>query len=238
MVPVAEGAVAGADGQRDVTSDPVADELRVHRPRHVVRHRDDAPQIVGRRLHSPADLPQEDQQEAVHEDERHGRDRGAQGRGQSIPARQELAGDDRPESDDAADDQDAADRPAAEERQNEDDREQRGDRHGERELGFEDGRHRDEDEGDGGDSADRLGLSQVAEPQRDPSQPGRVGDGAQSEDHRSQLAEGQPEQRFEAADHGSGDGHRTDESGKLTRSRVGLGLDEIAVAGDGAVGVS
>ncbi len=105
-------------------------------------------------------------------------------------------------------------------------------------LGLEDGRHRDEDEGDSGDSADRLGLSKFAEPDRDPGQPGRVGDGAQPEDHRSRLAEGQPEQRFQAADHGSRDGDRADESGKLTRSRVGLGLDEIAVARDGAVGVS
>ena len=68
-------------------------------------------------------------------------------------------------------DEDSAERSAAEERQDEDEREQRGDRHGERDRRLEDGRHRDEDERDGGDSADRLGLSQVVEPHRDTGQP-------------------------------------------------------------------
>ena len=58
----------GADGQGDVPDDPVADLLRIHRPRQVVRHRDDRPQVLRGGLQAAADLPEEQQQEDVRQD--------------------------------------------------------------------------------------------------------------------------------------------------------------------------
>ena len=136
LIPVAEGAVAGADGLADVPGDAVADELRVHGPGEIVGHRDDAAQVVGRRLHPAAHFPKEDEQENVGQDERQESDPLGDLRRQPIAHREDLLGDDRPDPDEAGNEQGPTDIAAGEEREDEDGWQERGDRHrrGERRL--------------------------------------------------------------------------------------------------------
>ena len=136
LIPVAEGAVAGADRLADVPGDAVADELRVHGPGEIVGHGHDAAQVVGRRLHPAAHFPQEDEQEYVGQDERQeGDPLGDLGR-QPIANREDLRGDDRPDPDETGNKQGPTDIAAGEERQDKDGRQERGNGHrrGERRL--------------------------------------------------------------------------------------------------------
>ena len=69
-VPGREDAVVRVRDERDVPREPVTDVLRVQRRGEVVRHLDDVPQLLGRVREALARVPQEELEQAVHDDQR------------------------------------------------------------------------------------------------------------------------------------------------------------------------
>ena len=238
-IPVAQGTVVGADGPGDVAGDPVADELGVHRPREVVRHRDDAPEVLGRRRHPPADFEHRDQQQAEGD---HQRDQaeGAQEVGRDLVAdRDDLGGEDGPDADEPGDDQDAADFASGEERQRHDGRQQRGDRHRGGDRRLEDRGGADDDQGDIGDPGHRACAFRGAEVARLGFEPAGVANRHRAERERAQVRERDAQQCVRHTDDQRTDGDGANEQLELPLTRVGtrfggqrVALGEVGWGGD------
>ncbi len=220
LIPVAQGTVTGPDGLADVPGDAVADELRVHGPGEVVGHGDDAPQVVGRRLHPATDLPQEDEQEDIRQDERQERDSlGDFGR-EAIAGRQDLLGDDRPDPDYPGDEQRPADIPAAQERQDEDGRQERGDRHRDGKGWLDDRARGEQQERQRCDPRnDALAADSFDHGSQVGHQSGISEDG-QAEPDGPRLAIGEPGHDFEDGDTGRGAGDRSEHRPQLAGAPI------------------